>query len=108
MANSFLYKDKLFSIGDTVSLHYQIKEGEKARTQIFKGILIKIKGANLANRMITVRKISRSGVGVERIIPLTSPFLSDIKLIKKSKFSKAKAYFIRNLSESEIRKKLYS
>ncbi len=108
MANSFTYKEKVFSIGDTVSLHYKIKEGDKVRTQIFKGILIKIRGANIANRMITVRKISHSGVGVERIIPLTSPALSDIKLIKKSAYSKAKAYFIRRFSEAEIRQRLYS
>ncbi len=108
MANSFKYQDKIFSIGDTVSLHYKIKEGDKIRTQIFKGILIKVKGNTLANRMITVRKISRSGIGVERIVPLISPFLTDIKLIKKSRYSKAKAYFIRHLPESEIRRKLYA
>ncbi|MFN4212798.1 MAG: 50S ribosomal protein L19 [Microgenomates group bacterium] len=108
MANSFIYKDKIFSIGDTLSLHYQIKEGDKVRTQIFKGILIKTRGDSDDNRMITVRKISRSGIGVERIIPLKSPYLSDIKLIKKSHYSKAKALFIRHLPETEVRRRLYS
>ena len=108
MANQLKYKNNLFSIGDTVSVHYKIKEGDKQRNQIFKGILIKIKGNNNANRMITIRKVSSSGLGVERIFPLSSPLLTDIKLIKKSTYSKAKAYFIRNLTESQIRKKLYS
>jgi large subunit ribosomal protein L19 len=83
VANSIKYKDKILWIGDTVSLHYKIKEAEKMRTQIFKGILIKIKGNSEVNRMITVRKISHSGIGVERIVPLSSPNISDIKLIKK-------------------------
>ena len=75
MANSFTYKDKSFRIGSTVDITYKFKEGEKERKQIFKGILIQIKGATPQTKMITVRKISRSGVGVERIIPLISPFL---------------------------------
>jgi len=66
-----------------------------------------IKGQNEANRMITVRKISKSGIGVERIFPVSSPQVSQIKSNKKSEFSKAKAYFIRDLSESELRHKLY-
>jgi large subunit ribosomal protein L19 len=108
VANQIKYNDKTLNIGDTISLHYLIKEGDKERVQIFKGILIKIKGATPENKMITVRKISRSGIGVERIIPLASPFLKDIKVIKKTKYSRAKAYFIRNLSESEIKRRLYS
>jgi large subunit ribosomal protein L19 len=107
MANSFSYKDQTFQVGDTVSLHYKIKEGDKERIQIFKGILIGIKGASAETKMITVRKLSNSGIGVERIVPLVSPFLVDIKLIKKSTFKKAKAYFIRDFSESDIRKRLY-
>jgi len=107
MANSFSYKDQIFKVGDTVSLHYKIKEGDKERIQIFKGILIGVKGQTEENKMITVRKISNFGIGIERIIPLASPFLSDIKLIKKTTYKKAKAYFIRDFSEAEIRKRLY-
>jgi len=107
MANSFSYKDQTFQVGDTVSLHYKIKEVDKERVQIFKGILIGIKGDNAETKMITVRKLSNSGIGVERIVPLVSPFLVNIKLIKKSTFKKAKAYFIRDFSESDIRKRLY-
>ncbi|MCX7881562.1 MAG: 50S ribosomal protein L19 [Patescibacteria group bacterium] len=107
MANSFLYKKETFKVGDTISLKYLIKEGDKQRAQTFKGILIKIKGATPETKMITIRKISRSGIGVERIIPLSSPYLSDIKLIKKGNTKKAKLYFIRNLSDAELRRKIY-
>jgi len=107
MANTFIFKDQTFQVGDTISLHYKIKEGDKERIQVFKGILIGVKGQTLQTRMITVRKISSSGIGVERIIPLASPFLEDIKLIKKTTYKKAKAYFIRNFSEADIRRRLY-
>lgn len=107
MANLVIYKDKQFNIGDTVSISYKIKEDNKERTQLFKGILIKVKGNDKNTKMITVRKISKLGVGVERIFPLNSPYISDIKLVKKTSYRKAKAYFIKDLSESETRKKLY-
>lgn len=107
MANSVKYKEKEFRIGDTISVSYKFKEGNKDRQQAYKGILIKVRGMNEANRMVTVRKISKSGMGVERIFPLFSPSVVDVKLVKKSKYSKAKAYFVRHLSESQIRHKLY-
>ncbi len=107
MANSIPFKKTQLHVGDTLSITYKFKEGEKERQQIFKGILIKITGSDDANRMITVRKISKVGIGVERIIPLTSPNLIDIKLEKKSDFAKSKLYFVRNLTEAELRRKLY-
>ena len=107
MANSFIFKNHTFNIGDTISLHYKIKEGDKERIQIFKGILIGFKGKTFHTRTITVRKISNFGIGVEKIIPLASPFLQDIKLIKKTTYKKAKAYFIRNFSKADIRRRLY-
>lgn len=107
MANSIKYKDTALKIGDTVSISYTIKEGDKERQQLFQGIILKIKGDSDANRMITVRKISKTGVGVERIIPLSSPFISDIKTVKKSDYTKAKLYFVRGLSEQHLRHKLY-
>lgn len=107
MANQLIYKDKKFNIGDTISLHYKIKEGDKERIQIFKGILIKIKGNTTETKTFTIRKISKSGIGVERVIPLSSPYIADIVLIKKTSYKKAKAYFIRELSDKDLRKKLY-
>jgi len=107
MANSFLFKTTQYKVGDTLSINYKIKEGEKERQQVFKGILIKIRGDSQATRMITVRKITKSGIGVERIIPLNSPYIIDISVVKKSDYQKAKAYFIRDLSEQELKVKLY-
>lgn len=107
MANSFLYKDSRFSVGDTLSISYKIHEGEKERIQIFTGILIKIRGDSPENRMITLRKISKTGIGVERILPLQSPYIGDIKLAKKSTYSRAKLYFLKNLSEQKLRQKIY-
>jgi len=108
MANSIAFKDKTLSIGDTVGVDYRILEGEgKERIQQFSGIILKIRGKDDASRMITVRKISKSGVGVERIFPLSSPFIADISVKKKSMFSKARAYFVRDLSDKKTRQKLY-
>ncbi len=108
MANHVQYKDTSISIGDTIAVDYKIKEADdKIRIQQFAGILIKIKGNSDNTRMITVRKISKSGVGVERIFPLSSPFIDDIKVTKKSLYPKARAYFIRDLSQKNTRLKLY-
>lgn len=107
MANSFKYKEKDYKVGDSVNVIYKIKEAGKERQQRYSGIIIKIKGQDDQNRMITVRRVSKSGIGVERIIPLSSPNLTDIKINKKSATSKAKIYFIRNLSDQEIRRKIY-
>jgi len=108
MANAVQYKESALSIGDTIAVDYKIKEADnKERIQQFAGIVIKIRGASDATRMITVRKISKSGVGVERIFPLSSPLIDDIKVEKKSEFTKARAYFIRDLSGKKTRQKLY-
>ena len=107
MSNSFLYKETRYKIGDTVSIDYKLKEGDKERIQIFKGIIVKVKGDSEANRMFTVRKISKTGTGVEKIIPLLSPYIAKMKLVKKSSYQKAKLYFIRDLTEQEVRTKLY-
>lgn len=107
MANSILYKDKHIAIGDTINLSYKIiEDNNKERIQDFKGILIKISGG-ADSKMITIRKITKSGIGVERIIPLSSPFLSSIKMVKKSKTKRSKIYFIRGLSDQNLRSKLY-
>lgn len=108
MANSFELNKTEMKVGDTVSLEYKFKDGDKERTQLFKGILVQVKGKTPETRIITIRKISKIGVGVERIIPLSSPNIVSLTLDKKSTFSKAKLYFIRDLSESETRNKLYN
>lgn len=107
MANSITYKEQTFRIGDMLDIFYRIKEGEKERIQKFSAMLVSFKGANDALRTITARRITRSGIGVERIIPLSSPFISDIKVTKKARFTKAKAYFVRGLSDQNLRKKIF-
>ena len=100
MSNSINYKNAVLNVGDTVSVTYKFKDGEKERQQLFKGILLKINGNNDENRMITVRKVSKTGVGVERIIPLISPKLVNVRVDKKGSYAKSKLYFIRNLTEA--------
>lgn len=108
MANAVQYKETSLTIGDTVAVDYKIKESDnKERIQQFSGIIIKIKGNSDATRMITVRKIAKSGTGVERIFPLSSPFIDNISIEKKSEYRKARAYFIRDLSNKKMRHKLY-
>lgn len=109
MANTIQYKEKALSVGDTIAVDYKVREADnKERIQQFSGILLKIRGASEKTRMITVRKISKSGIGVERIFPFISPFINDISLVKKSIFTKARAYFIRDLSTKKTRQKLYT
>ncbi len=104
------YKDQTFQVGDTITVGYRIREvvkgKEKERVQDFKGILIKVRGEQ-ENKTFTVRKISKAGIGVERIIPLSSPWIAYIKLDRKTSYTKARAEFIRDKSSSEIRKRLY-
>lgn len=80
-------------VGDTVKLHLKIVEKEKERTQIFEGVIIAIKG-KLLNRTITVRRMA-SGIGVERIVPLHSPLLEKIEIIKRGKPRRSKLYYMR-------------
>lgn len=108
MANSIDFNKTVMKVGDTVSLEYKIKDGGKERIQTFKGILLMIKGSTPVTRNITIRKISKIGVGVERIIPLSSPNIVSLKVDKKSSFNKSKLFFIRDYTEGETRNKLYS
>lgn len=90
-----------FKAGDTVTVHYKIKEGDKERVQNFTGIVIQIKN-EAPTRTFTVRKISH-GVGVERVFPLNSPYIEEIEVIKKGKVRRARIYYIRNLSGKSAR-----
>ena len=108
MSNSFEFNKTVMKIGDTISLEYKIKEGEKERTQLFKGILLMVKGNTAQTRNITIRKISKIGIGVERIIPLSSPNIVSLTVDKTSSYNKSKLFFIRDDTEAETRNKLYS
>ncbi|MGX7592807.1 50S ribosomal protein L19 [Candidatus Karelsulcia muelleri] len=87
------YKPKYaFKAGDTVNVDYEIKEGDKKRIQSFKGIIIKKQG----NSTFTIRKFSGT-IGVERIFPINSPIIKNIKIIMSGKVRRSKIYYFRNL-----------
>ncbi|MFW6131966.1 MAG: 50S ribosomal protein L19 [Candidatus Aminicenantaceae bacterium] len=84
-----------FNVGDTVKVHVIIREGEKERTQIFRGDVIKIRGSNLG-KTFTVRKVS-FGIGIERIFPYHSKMIKKIEVVRKGKVRRAKLYYLRKL-----------
>ncbi|MDR0765360.1 MAG: 50S ribosomal protein L19 [Odoribacteraceae bacterium] len=85
-----------FSAGDTISVHYRIIEGSKERVQVFKGVVIQIKGHGVT-KTFTVRKMS-GNVGVERVIPLYSPFIKAIEVNKRGVVRQARIYYFRKLT----------
>jgi len=90
-----------FSAGDTVTVHYKIKEGGKERTQLFKGVVIQRKG-HQSNQTFTVRKIS-SGIGVERIFPFSSPAVEKVELNKVGVVRRARIFYLRELTGKKAR-----
>lgn len=96
------------SIGDYVKVHLKIKEGNRERIQIFEGTVIAIKGTGL-KETFTVRRVSY-GVGVERILPVHSPKIDNIEVVRKGKVRRAKLYFLRDRvgKASKIKEKLQS
>jgi large subunit ribosomal protein L19 len=93
----YMKKNKYFNqvtIGSTIRINSRIKEGGKERIQGFEGIVIARKGSGL-NEMITIRKISYGGVGVERTYPVCSPFIESVKILKKGRSKRAKLYYLR-------------
>ncbi len=84
-----------FQAGDTVNIHYRVREGEKERIQQYEGVVIGRRGRG-ANQTFTVRKISNN-VGVERVFPLYSPFIAKIEVRKRGKVRRAKLFYLRSL-----------
>ncbi|MBL7190189.1 50S ribosomal protein L19 [bacterium] len=84
-----------FAPGDTIDVHYLVKEGDKERIQIFQGVVISRRGSGL-NETFIARKIS-SGIGVERIFPLHSPNIVKIERLRQGKVRRAKLFYLRNL-----------
>lgn len=84
-----------FQTGDTLNVHVRIKEGEKERVQLFKGVVMKIQGSGMG-RTFTVRKVS-SGVGVERTFPISSPALDKIEVLSHGKVRRSRLFFLRGL-----------
>lgn len=88
--------------GDVVRVHRKIKEGEKERIQIFEGMIIAVKGGQSSSPMITVRKVS-NGTGVEIVVPVYSPAIEKVELIKRAKVRRAKLYYIREKAAKALR-----
>ncbi len=84
-----------FSAGDTVAVSVRVKEGEKERIQVFKGVVLKLQGSGMS-RSFTVRKIS-SGVGVERTFPFQSPALDKVEVLSYGKVRQGRIYYVRDL-----------
>ena len=102
--NRCVIKDKVFpkfNSGDTLKVHLKVKEGEKERIQVFEGICIAKKNAGI-NSSFTVRKISY-GEGIERVLPLYSPQISKIELVKSGDVRRSKLYYLRSRSGKSAR-----
>ena len=90
-----------FSAGDTITVYYEIREGEKVRTQFFRGVVIQIKGQGLS-KSFTIRKMSGT-VGVERIFPLNLPTIQKIEINKKGKVRRSRIYYFKQLRGKKAR-----
>ncbi len=101
-ANEKVASYPAFKAGDTITVTFKIKEGEKERLQKFKGVVIQIKGATPATRTFTIRKVS-GGVGVERVVPFQSPAIDSIELNKVGKVRRARIFYLRDLSGKKAR-----
>ena len=99
-----LKKDRQgFAPGDTVRVHVKVVEGEKERTQVFEGIVIRKRGEGV-RASFTVRKVS-FGQGVERIFPLHSPTIQKVEVMRSAKVRRAKLYYLRDLKGKAARMK---
>jgi large subunit ribosomal protein L19 len=90
-----------FSSGDTITVYYEIKEGEKTRTQFFRGVVIQRRGSG-ATETFTIRKMSGT-VGVERIFPINMPALQKVEINKRGKVRRARIFYFRGLTGKKAR-----
>jgi large subunit ribosomal protein L19 len=90
-----------FAAGDTITVYYEIKEGEKVRTQFFRGVVIQRRGVAAAETF-TIRKISGT-VGVERIFPVRLPSIQKIEVNKRGKVRRARIFYFRGLTGKKAR-----
>ena len=105
--DQFVEKKKYptFSSGDTITVYYEIKEGNKKRVQFFKGVVLQRRGSS-STETFTIRKMSGS-IGVERIFPINSPSIQKIEVNKKGSVRRARIFYFRNLTgkKAKIREK---
>ena len=90
-----------FKSGDTITVFYEIREGEKVRTQFFKGVVIQIKGTGLT-KTFTIRKMSGT-IGIERIFPFNLPAIQKIEVNKRGKVRRSRIYYFRELRGKKAR-----
>tara|TARA_B100000768_G_scaffold82036_1_gene77761 strand:+ start:15912 stop:16262 length:351 start_codon:yes stop_codon:yes gene_type:complete len=90
-----------FKSGDTITIFYEIREGEKVRTQFFKGVVIQIKGTGLT-KTFTIRKMSGT-IGIERIFPLNLPTIQKIEINKRGKVRRSRIFYFRDLRGKKAR-----
>jgi len=90
-----------FKSGDTISVHYKIREGNKERIQVYQGVVIQRNSAG-STETFTVRKVS-NGIGVERIFPINSPNIDKIEVNSNGKVRRAKLYYLRALTGKAAR-----
>ena len=97
-----------FKAGDTVTVHYKIKEGNKERIQQYRGAVMQRAGGTGLTATFTVRKMS-GNIGVERIFPVASPFIDKVEVNKYGKVRRARIFYLRNLTgkKARIREKIY-
>ncbi len=94
-------KFPVFASGDTITVKYKIIEGTKERIQNYQGVVVQVSGKG-ANKTFTVRKMSNN-VGVERIFPVTSPFIDGIEVNKRGKVRRARIFYFRKLKGKKAR-----
>lgn len=101
--NEFVTKKDLpeFAAGDTITVYYEIKEGNKTRTQFFRGVVIQRRGSG-STETFTIRKMSGT-VGVERIFPVNLPALQKIEVNKRGKVRRARIFYFRGLTGKKAR-----
>jgi len=85
-----------FSAGDTITVYYEIREGEKTRTQFFRGVVIQLRGSG-SSLTFTIRKMSGT-VGVERIFPINLPTLQKVEINKKGSVRRKRIFYFRELT----------
>ena len=90
-----------FGAGDTITVYYEIREGEKTRTQFFRGVVIQVKGTGIS-QTFTIRKMSGT-IGVERIFPINLPALQKIEINKKGGVRRKRIYYFRGLTGKKAR-----
>ena len=91
----------VFSAGDTISVSYKIKEGNKERTQQFQGVVIQRRGSG-ASETFTIRKMS-GNIGVERIFPINTPFIEAISIVKRGAVRRARIFYFRERTGKSAR-----